>query len=108
VRTAVVGGAAYAIGRSQGRSAERSDQHEMDQDAAIAAQQQAAMSPQYAPPPQYQQPPPQYAEPQYAPPAAAPPASNLTQELSRLADLRASGVLTDAEFQAAKAQLLGS
>ena len=32
---------------------------------------------------------------------------NLVEELSKLADLRASGVLTEEEFQDAKAQLLG-
>ena len=38
-----------------------------------------------------------------APPAAAP---DLMGELSKLADLKAAGVLTDEEFSAAKAKLL--
>lgn len=38
------------------------------------------------------------------PPGAAP---NVTTELERLADLRAKGVLTEAEFQAQKARILG-
>lgn len=46
------------------------------------------------------------AAPAYPAPASA-PAVDLTAELSKLADLHASGVLTDAEFAAAKARLLG-
>jgi hypothetical protein len=34
--------------------------------------------------------------------------SQLTADLTRLASLHASGALTDAEFQAAKARLLGT
>ena len=41
------------------------------------------------------------------PPAPAPIAPVSTAELERLAKLHASGALTDAEFAAAKAQLLG-
>jgi uncharacterized membrane protein YdbT with pleckstrin-like domain len=41
--------------------------------------------------------------------AASPPVSpSVTTELDRLADLRAKGVLTEAEFQAQKARILGS
>jgi hypothetical protein len=43
-------------------------------------------------------------QPGYAAPA---PAMDSTSELERLAKLHASGALTDAEFGAAKAQLLG-
>ena len=57
---------------------------------AMQAQQAAAA----APPP----PPPA--------PAAAPAGNDLMAELSKLADLKAAGVLTDAEFAAAKAKLL--
>jgi hypothetical protein len=54
----------------------------------------------------------QYDEPQQAPPPARqPPApaagASDTEELQRLADLHASGALTDDEFAAAKANLLG-
>jgi membrane protein YdbS with pleckstrin-like domain len=43
------------------------------------------------------------------PPAAAPPpAPSVTTELERLADLRARGVLSEEEFQAQKARILGS
>ena len=46
---------------------------------------------------------------QQAPPptAAAAPADDVMAKLQRLADLKAAGVLDDAEFSAAKAQLLG-
>ena len=40
-----------------------------------------------------------------AAPAAA-PATDLVGELKKLADLKAAGVLSDAEFEAAKAKLL--
>jgi hypothetical protein len=36
------------------------------------------------------------------------PPENLADELQKLADLRAADVLTDEEFQRAKAKLLGS
>ena len=42
-----------------------------------------------------------------APPAAPPLAPSTVTELERLADLRAKGVLTEAEFQAQKAKILG-
>ncbi len=42
-----------------------------------------------------------------APPAAPPLAPSTVSELERLADLRAKGVLTEAEFQAQKAKILG-
>jgi membrane protein YdbS with pleckstrin-like domain len=41
------------------------------------------------------------------PPAAPPLAPSTVTELERLADLRAKGVLTEAEFQAQKAKILG-
>ena len=41
-----------------------------------------------------------------AAPAAATPAASLPEQLQQLADLRDRGVLTTAEFEAKKAQLL--
>jgi hypothetical protein len=41
-------------------------------------------------------------------PAPAAPGRGPTDELDRLAELHASGALTDAEFTAAKSQLLGT
>jgi hypothetical protein len=89
-RTAVVAGTATAVSnRVSRRQASRWQQQE------YAEQQQA-----YA-----QQPPPAYAP---APEAAPPPAgADMSAELERLAALRNQGVLTDDEFAAAKAKLLG-
>lgn len=55
---------------------------------------------------------PAYVQQQYVqPPAPAPAAGGLTDDaiaqLKQLGDLKASGVLTDEEFAAAKAKLLG-
>jgi hypothetical protein len=47
------------------------------------------------------------AQPQYAPPPAAPAAPDTTEELTKLAQLHAQGILTDEEFAAKKAQILG-
>ena len=65
-----------------------------DQDAQTQAQQQQAYD-QYAPPPQ-----------QYAPQPAA-PAPDPIQQLKQLGELRDQGILTEEEFAAQKAKLLG-
>lgn len=84
-RTAVVAGTATAVsGRVAHRQAARYDQQ--------AAQQQ----------PVYEQP--VYEQP---PPAAAPPQDEAITKLQDLAQLHAQGVLSDEEFAAAKAQVLG-
>ena len=81
-RTAlVVGGAAYAYGKHRGRD-------EGYDDAA------------------YDEPPPEPA-PAAAPPAAAGPSFDY-DELQRLGQLHADGTLTDEEFAAAKAKILGT
>jgi len=82
-RTAVVAGTATAV---SGRVAHR-------QNEKWAAQEQA----------EYDQQQQQYAAQQ----AAAPPASDPNAELQNLANLHAQGVLTDEEFAAAKAKILG-
>jgi predicted Zn-dependent peptidase len=87
---AMLGGAAMA-----GRHSQRTQTQREDQDARIdqlEAQQAAA-------------PPPPAAAPAPAPAAAAP---SLTDQLKQLGDLKASGVLTDEEFDAAKQKLLAS
>ena len=114
VGAAVVGGT-YHAGKSH-------EQQQQINDQAQYAYQQATQQPQpqyapqqYPPPTQYAQPaqygpPPQQYAPdpqQYAPAPPAPPADNSTDELARLAQLHASGVLTDDEFSAAKAKVLG-
>jgi hypothetical protein len=52
---------------------------------------------------------PQYAEQQAPPPAAAPAASGESRmdQLKSLGELKAQGVLTDEEFEAEKARILG-
>lgn len=88
-RTAVVAGTATAVsGRVQRRQAEKFAQR----DAQIYADREEA----------YQQ--------QVAPAAAAPAASggdDVLDQLERLGQLHAQGVLTDDEFAAQKAKLLG-
>jgi hypothetical protein len=89
-RTAVIAGTASAVnGRVQRRQAERF----ADRDAQIAAERQAAYQ-QAAPQPQYAAP---------APQAAADP----VQQLKDLAELKNQGVLTEEEFAAQKAKILG-
>ena len=98
-RTAVVAGTATAVSnRVSRRQANRWSSQE---------QQQYQQAP---PPPQYQQPPPQqYYEPAPPPPPPAPASTtDLVTELKQLAELRDQGILTDAEFSAQKAKLLGS
>lgn len=92
-RTAVVAGTATAVSnRVSRRQANRWGQ----QDQAMAHEQQ------------YSQP--QYAQPVPPPPSA--PSSSSTDEmlaqLRQLAELKDQGVLTDAEFAAQKARILGS
>ena len=52
----------------------------------------------------------QYAQPQYeqAPPPAPAAARDTVSQLKELADLKAQGILTDAEFEAQKAKILAS
>jgi hypothetical protein len=92
-RTAVVAGTATAVSnRVSRRQARRWGGQEQ---YAEPAPQYAAPAPAPAPAP----------PPQYAPPAQD--TGGLSAELERLADLRNQGLLTDDEFNAAKAKLLG-
>ena len=93
-RTAVVAGTATAVSnRVSRRQANR-----------WSAQQEP--EPEPAPPPQqqYQEPPP----PAYAPPPPLPAedAPDMLDQLQKLGELRAAGVLTEAEFAAQKAKIL--
>lgn len=88
-RTAVVAGTATAVsGRVQRRQAEKF----ADRDAQIMSDRQQAYEQQAAPPPQ----------------APAPPAPDTIEQLKALAELKAQGVLTEEEFAAQKAKILGS
>ena len=85
-RTAVVAGTATAVsGRVQRRQAAKYDQQQYEQEQ------------QYAQEPQQPQ--------QYAP--EPPPEDDSTAQLQNLAALHTQGVLTDEEFAAAKAKILG-
>jgi hypothetical protein len=84
----VVAGTATAVSnRVSRRQANRWSAQEEQQYQAQQYQQQQ----QYAPPP---------------PPAA--PATDTVTQLKELADLKAQGILTDAEFEAQKAKILAS
>jgi hypothetical protein len=86
-RTAVVAGTATAV---SGRVARRQQNR--------WSQQEAQQEPQYAEP-----------EPQAAPAPAAPaPTESRIDKLTKLGELKASGVLTDDEFNAEKARILQS
>jgi hypothetical protein len=98
-RTAVVAGTATAVSNRVSRR----------QGQRWAGQAQAQ---QYDAPPQYTAP--QYAAPQYAappPPAQDTAASDMDRRiaaLKQLGELKAQGVLTEAEFAAEKAKILSS
>jgi hypothetical protein len=84
VRTAAVAGTATAVSN---RVSRRQGQRWAQQEA-----------------PAYAEPEPTYA----APPAAAAPAPDPIQQLKDLAELNKQGILTDEEFAAQKAKILGS
>jgi len=103
-RTAVVAGTATAVSNRVSRRQANRWQQQSD---AQAYEQQYAPQPQYAQQPQYA-PQPQYAQPAYAVPAAAARADDMVAQLQKVAQLHQQGVLSDQEFAAAKAQILGS
>jgi hypothetical protein len=82
-RTAVVAGTASAVG---GRVRHRQDQKWARQDAQVAEPAPVAAAPQQR---------------------SAPPADDRLQQLKQLGDLKAQGVLTEDEFAAEKAKILG-
>ena len=94
LRAAADGGTAYAVGRHSGRRREEQAYAESEQNQRIADLEQQQYQQQ-----QYQQPP-----PQQAPPAQGP---SMLDQLNQLNELRQQGALTDEEFAAAKAKLLG-
>lgn len=101
-RTAVVAGTATAVSGGMARHQQAKSQEQYEQQQYEAAQQQAQVDAAA-----------QQAAAQYAPPApaAAPAASaggvDLVAEIQKLASLKDAGVLSDEEFAAAKAKLLG-
>jgi len=91
-RTAVVAGTATAVSN---RVSRRQAGRWAAQDAQAAPPQQGYEQQQYVPQ--------QYAPP---PPQPAAPEEDILAQLEKLGELRASGVLTEAEFDAQKARLL--
>ena len=91
MRAAVVGGGAYVAGRHMANKSADRQQQEAEQNERLSdlEQQQAPPAP----------------EPQAAAPAASSP---MLDQLNQLATLHQQGVLTDDEFTAAKAKLLGT
>lgn len=106
-RTAVIAGTASAtvgaVNKSQAAKAQSAAEQQAAQQAAFESQAQIAemqaqlnaVQAQQAPPP----PPP-------APAAAPAGGDDLMAQLQQLADMKAAGILDDAEFAAAKAKLL--
>jgi Short C-terminal domain len=87
-RTAVVAGTATATANAVGRRQSRRDQQHAEEEAAPQAAQTAQVQ---------------------EPPADQPPAGNdMMSQLKQLADMKTAGMLSDQEFTAAKAKLLGS
>jgi hypothetical protein len=95
-RTAVIAGTAQATAGAIGRRQAGRAQQQYEAQQYEAAQQ--------APPPPAA---PQPAAPPAAPAAGAGPNDALLTQLVQLGELHGKGVLTDAEFAAAKAKLLG-
>lgn len=93
-RTAVIAGTATAV---SGKVAASQHQKMAAGQAAAQAQHQAAFDAGVASAQQAAQ----------APVAAAPAGTDLVAELQKLAGLRDAGVLTEEEFSAAKARLIG-
>ena len=101
-RTAVVAGTATAVSGSVQRHQQDKAQGQYEQQQYEASQQQAQIdaAAQAAAA--------QYAQPAAPAPAAAPAGgTDLVAELQKLASLTDAGILSDEEFAAAKAKLLG-
>lgn len=97
-RTAVVAGTATAVSGSVARHQQAKDQEQYEAQQYEAQQQQAAMNAaaQQA-----------VAQQQAAAPAAPAGGTDVVAELQKLAALKEQGILSDDEFAAAKAKLLG-
>ena len=91
-RTAVVAGTATAVVGGMSRHQQAKAQEAADAEAWREQQQMEAQQAAYAAAP--------------PPPAPAAGGDDVVTKLKELADLKAQGILTDEEFQAAKAQLL--
>jgi hypothetical protein len=96
LRAAVVGGGAYMAGKGAARRSAAREQQEADQDARISDLEQSGQ---------------QDAATQVPEPRSAqepePDGSSIFSQLDELVQMHERGALTDAEFSAAKARLLG-
>jgi len=104
--TAVVAGTAGAVRHHQDQKWANQQAQQQADTAAMQNQQDMAQMQQQMAQMQAQQ-----AQQAVAPPPAPAPAAaapSLTDQLNSLAQMKASGILSDAEFEAAKAKLLAS
>ncbi len=102
LRAAAVGGGAYMAGLHVANKQAEQQSYEAEQDARLSSLEQQQAGGGY--PPQGGYPP-----PAAAPPPAAPAAGpSMMDQLNQLSDLHKQGVLSDDEFTAAKAKLLGT
>jgi hypothetical protein len=101
-RTAVVAGTATAVSNkvSHGMNEKEAakQQAQMEAEQAQAAQMQAAAEQAVA----------QAQSAQPAAPAGAGPSDDMIEKLTKLAELKTAGVLTEEEFAAQKAKILGA
>ena len=100
LRTAAIGGAGYMAGRAAARRSAAYADDQAGQDQRISDMEYQQQAQQGQQPPQAQQ-----AE---AAPAQQGGGSAVMDQLSQLNALHQQGALTDAEFAAAKAQILGT
>jgi hypothetical protein len=101
-RTAVVAGTATAVSGSVQRHQQEKAQNQYEQQQYEAMQQQEAMNAAAQQAVAQQQ-----AAAAQAPPAAPAGGTDVVAELQKLAALKEQGILSDDEFAAAKAKLLG-
>jgi membrane protease subunit (stomatin/prohibitin family) len=92
LRAAAVGGGAYMAGKHMARKQDDQYAGESEQNQRLDDLEGQQQQPQQQP----------------APAPAAPASSATVDQLKQLADLHQQGVLTDSEFAAAKAKLLGT
>jgi hypothetical protein len=100
-RTAVIAGTATAVAGGVSRHQQAKQQEAYDEQAYEEQQRQAQIQQEVATQVAAQQ--------AAAPPPAAPAGgSDVITQLQKLADLKAQGILTEEEFAAQKARILGS
>ncbi len=105
-RTAVVAGTATAVAKGVSGSMDaKAEQRQMEAEQQAAAQQQASQQQMDIEQMKRQMAAQQAQQPPAAP--ASPAAPDIMTQLTQLGQMRQAGLLTDEEFAAAKAKLLG-